>query len=97
MQVGKAQVDRRETVGDALVAGRELGGVLEVKDRLVVRKQPPRPLAGADQVVDRLRSGLAQVEVARKEIDDLVAGSVHRLRDLRDLPVQVTAPPSQEA
>ena len=86
----------RRSVTTRLALG-ELGGAAEVDDRLLVRVQPPRALAGADEVVDRLRARLAEVEVACEQVDDVVARAVQRLGDLGDPAVQVAPLPSQQA
>src|SRR5690348_16885620 len=68
-----------------------------MRDRLVVREQTLRSLRRTDEVCVRLVGVLAEVEVARQQLDRSVVAAVERLRDLADLAMEIDALAAQHA
>ena len=67
-----------------------------MENRFLVREETPRAFAGAEEILGRLRA-LAEIEVAGEQIDDVVAGAVHLLRDVRDAEVERSPTPAQQS
>ena len=63
----------------------------------MVRIQPLRALARATQVLDRSVARLAEVEVAREQIDGVLACPIELLCDRGHFAVELTAPAAKAA
>src|SRR5262249_3391519 len=68
VQVGELEQDLDAPVLELGQLLRNLCGAAEVDDRLRVRVQPLGTLAGTDEIVQRLRTCLAEVEMPREEL-----------------------------
>src|SRR6266508_5073847 len=89
VEVGQSQPD----LG---IGGHEFRGPREMEDGLLVRVQPLRALARATQVLDRSVARLAEVEVAREQIDSVLARPIELLCDRGHFPMELAAPAAKE-
>ena len=68
--------------GEGGIAPRDLDGAAVVENCLRVCEEPPRAGPRAHKVLGGLLARFPEIEMARKEVDRLIASTVERLGDL---------------
>ena len=95
--VGQRQHDLPAPVRRPRIAVDQLRRAAEVDDRLFVGVQLPRPLAGSNEIVDRLRSAVPEVQVTGEQVEHVVTGSVEALGNFCDAAVKLSSPASEQS
>src|SRR5205085_11828510 len=89
VQLGELEQDVRLQADQLRLWRCELGCAFEMDDRFGIGEELPRAPTCTYEVVDRLRTGFAEIQMARQEIEHLIAGAVQLLRRLGHATVKV--------